>query len=73
MSNEILSEERVPCRVYLFRGFTWVPHYTKRHIYVSPNGIELRVDELEHLGATKSQMNLWIRRWAVTAKLQRRA
>jgi hypothetical protein len=63
--------EHTPCRVYLYRGLTAVPHHTKRNTFVQPGGAEVPLAKLEQIEAPFVTMSLWMRPWAVAANLQR--
>ena len=53
----------VPLSIFLTGGIPWVPHYSKKDTYVAPGGVERTGTVLEALGAKKSVLSLWPRRW----------
>jgi hypothetical protein len=63
--------ETRPCRVYKMGGRFFVPHHHKRNVYVAPGNVEMSVTDLDNLEAERVELELWVRPWAVKAKLQR--
>lgn len=63
--------ELAPCKVFVYRGFTVVPHYTKRNTFVGPGGFEVSLSKLDAIDALHHTQMLWVRPWAVQANLQK--
>lgn len=63
--------ETRPCRVYKLGGRFFVPHHYKRNVYMGPGNVEMSLTDLANLEAEQVELDLWVRPWAVKAKLQR--
>ncbi len=61
---------KTKCRVFKYGGTFWVPHFSKRNVFVAPGGQETNLTALENLGAEFVDLKLWPRPWAVKAQLQ---
>lgn len=51
--------ERRYYKTYEISGILYVPHYTKRDMYVAPGGKEVPGDQLRALGAVEDKRLLW--------------
>lgn len=49
--------------MYYWRGIPYVPHYSKKGVFVAPGNVEKYEIELEVLGAKKKEAFLWPRYW----------
>jgi len=49
--------------MYFVKSQPWLPHYTRKGIYVAPGGIERTEEELISMGAYRKVTVLWSRLW----------
>lgn len=63
--------DTTPCRAYKLGGKFFIPHHYKRNTYVGPGNVEMSVTDLDNLEAERVELDLWVRPWAVKAKLQK--
>lgn len=61
MANTSPYHEIVATKCYKLGAITYVPHYTKKHIYVAPGGAEFDEDYMILFGATPERLFLWPR------------
>lgn len=64
------KKELVNTNVFVFNTITYVPHYTKKNVYVGPgygltNNFEYSVKDLSVAGALLYEKPLWERSWAL--------
>lgn len=58
------------CSIYKMGDIMFVPHHTKKGVFVAPGGVEHTQQELRRLRARPIRKHLWARAWAQRAKLQ---
>lgn len=63
--------DTTPCRAYKLGGRFFVPHHYKRGVFVGPGNVEMSATDLDNLEAERVELDLWVRPWAVKAKLQK--